>query len=105
MTHNGGRVNMSWHTCYVQISGVKMNKEMEKLFNKKKKIISQLNAVGYKLDAMIDESWNFHYSDTDDDQIIDTLDYGTNNISYETFVEIMDEYKKNLDENGEFGCV
>ena len=78
---------------------------MKELFEKKKKLISKLNDVSLKLDQEIDKKWGFSYSDTDDDVLIDTLDYGNNNISYEEFVRVMNEYKKNYDKDGEFGIV
>lgn len=62
--------------------------------------------IGNTLDSLIVKEWGFHYSETDDDMIIDTLDYGISAISFESFVRKMDEYKKNSDENdGEFGIV
>jgi len=66
---------------------------MKSLFNKKKKLIKQLNEVGYLLDKEIEKRWGFHYSQTDSSKMIDTLDYGTSDISYKDFVEMMDEFK------------
>ena len=81
-------------------------KKIESLFKKKKKLVRQISEVGHELDLLIREQWGFHYSETDDDPIIDTLDYGTNGISFETFVYKMNEYKKNSEENdGDFGIV
>ena len=73
---------------------------MKKLFNKKKKLIKMLNAVGCILDGEIEERWGFHYSQTDSDPMIDTLDYGTDNIDYKAFVEIMDEFKEKQENEG-----
>ena len=70
---------------------------MKGLFNKKKKLIKQINEIGYLLDKEIEERWGFHYSQTDFDPIIDTLDYGTSDIEYKVFVEIMNEYKGEKD--------
>ncbi len=79
---------------------------MKKLFNEKKKLVVKTNKVGHQLDSLIYEEWGFSFSDTDDDPIIDTLDYGTNNISFEQFKERMYKYKKNAEENnGDYGCV
>jgi hypothetical protein len=66
---------------------------MKALFNKKKKLLKQLNDVGYLLDEQINIRWGFHYSQTDSDPMIDTLDYGTSNIDYKEFVERMDNFK------------
>lgn len=80
--------------------------ELKKYFNKKKKIVRETKEIGNTLDSLIVKEWGFHYSETDDDMIIDTLDYGISAISFESFVRKMDEYKKNSDENdGEFGIV
>jgi|GEM_PF-5959292 len=54
---------------------------MKTLFEKKKKLIKQLNKVNFELDRKIEDKWGFSYSDTDDDAMIDTLDYGTQSIS------------------------
>ena len=70
---------------------------MEALFNKKKKLVKQLNEIGYLLDIEIEERWGFHYSQTDSDPMIDTLDYGTSDISYKDFVERMDDFKEMYD--------
>ena len=67
---------------------------MKSLFNKKKKLIKQLNEIGYSLDKEIEKRWGFHYSQTDSDPLIDTLDYGTSDISYKEFVDMMDEFKE-----------
>ena len=62
-----------------------------------------MNDISYELDAEILKKWGFRYSDTDDDPIIDTLDYGHNNISYKDFTKRMDGYKLNFEKNGSFG--
>ena len=67
---------------------------MKALFNKKKKLIQELNHIGRELDMKIEERWGFHYSQTDSDPMIDTLDYGTNDINYKEFVDMMDEFKE-----------
>ena len=66
---------------------------MKAQFNKVKKLTRQLKEEGLKLDRMINEKWGFSYSETDDDKIIDTLDYGTDNITFEEFTSIMNKYK------------
>ena len=82
------------------------NKRLEFLFNSKKNLVKELNCVGSELDKLIREKWGFHYSETDDDFIIDTLDYGTSGINFETFKNKMNQYKQNSDENdGNFGVV
>lgn len=75
---------------------------MKSQFNKVKKLAKQLRVESFKLDQMIDEEWGFNFSETDDDEIIDTLDYGTNSITFENFKSKMDYYKKNKEEQGRF---
>ena len=72
-------------------------KEMKALFNKKKKLIQEANGVGSVLDVKIRERWGFHYSQTDSDPMIDTLDYGTDALDYKGFVEMMDDFKEKQD--------
>lgn len=70
---------------------------MKALFEKKKKILRQLNQVGYELDREIEKRWGFSYSETNDDMLIDTIDYGTCSLSYIEFVKKMNAYKKERD--------
>ncbi len=72
---------------------------MQKLYNKKKRLIKELNAVGFLLDQEIQKRWDFHYSQTDNDQMIDTLDYGTQNLDYKGFIELMNDYKEKQKNN------
>lgn len=72
-----------------------MSKTLKKLFNDKKKAIREAKDIGFQLDQMIVEKWGFHYSETDDDRIIDTLDYGTSGINFEDFESLMDDHKAN----------
>lgn len=87
------------------LSNKKIDMNMKALFNKKKKLARQLKEVGHLLDLEINKKWGFHYSETDDDQIIDTLDYGICGISFDTFIRKMDEYKENLENDEDFGLV
>lgn len=79
-------------------------KQLKKQFEKVRKLTIERHDQGRVLDKMIREKWGFHYSDTDDDPIIDTLDYGTSSISFKDFKERMDEYKKQYDIDETF-CV
>ena len=67
---------------------------MKKLYNKKKRLIDELNKIGQELDRLIEDRWGFHYSQTDNDAIIDTLDYGTNTLDYIEFVSIMNDFEQ-----------
>lgn len=66
---------------------------MKALFNKKKKLVKQLNEIEVILDEKIIERFGFHYSQTDNDPIIDTLDYGTDDIDYLHFIQLMREFE------------
>jgi len=40
------------------------------------------------------EKYGFEFAQTDDDQIIDTLNYGTSSLSFEGYQNAMKDYKK-----------
>ena len=69
---------------------------MKGLYNKKKELLKELKDVNYSLDKQILERFNFHYSQTDSDLIIDALDYGTSDLKYNEFIEIMKDFEKRL---------
>lgn len=66
------------------------NTKLRTQFDKVKKIASKNLTESMKLDEMIRDRWGYHYSENDIDSIIDTLDYGTGNISFKEFLELMD---------------
>lgn len=70
---------------------------MKALYNRKKKLVQELLELGRELDLKIEERWGFHYSNTDDDACIDTLDYGTQDLDYSEFVAKMDGFKKEVE--------
>jgi len=72
---------------------------MKKLYNEKKRLVRELNEVGFLLDMEIEKRFGFHYSQTDNDAMIDTLDYGTQGLEYKDFIELMNEYKKKQKNN------
>lgn len=78
---------------------------MKAQFNKVKKLSIKLKEESYKLDRMIDDCYGFSYSETDDDRIIDTLDYGTDNISFEEFNLRMSQYKKDFEQGKQFTVI
>jgi len=69
---------------------------MKKLFNEKKRLVRLMNRTGYLLDREIEKRFGFHYSQTDSDPMIDTLDYGTQDMEYKDFIELMEKYEKDL---------
>ncbi len=67
---------------------------MKELFYLKKRLVRDMNTIGGLLDSLIVDKWDFHYSETDDDPMIDTLDYGSNSICFDSFCSLMNDYAK-----------
>lgn len=67
---------------------------MRREFEKVKKLTKQRMDASRRLDEIIQYEYGFSYSDFDNDEIIDTLDYATDDISYETFRRLMDAEKQ-----------
>lgn len=72
---------------------------MKVLYEKKKKLAEELRMLGMQLDEKLEKRFGFSYSETDDNEIIDTLDYGTNRLEYSDFIKKMNQYKKQRDKN------
>ncbi len=68
-------------------------KDLKKLFEDKKKAALKSKQAGFALDKKIDKIFGFSYSETDNDEMIDTLDYGINAISFKHFFELMTYYQ------------
>jgi len=83
---------------------MKMEKREEQrlkyLFNKTLKLSREFLDTKLELDDLIIKKFEVHYSEVDDDMLIDTLDYGfsNNNMTYEDFTKRMlknaKEYKE-----------
>lgn len=71
---------------------------MKALYNNLKKKQKEARMLSCKLDQLIQQRWGFHYSQTDHDRIIDTLDYGTDDLEYSQFIKIMDDIKRQIEE-------
>lgn len=69
-------------------------KEFKKLYNQTAKIAAKHLRVRELLDKMIDTEFGFSFSETDEDLIIDTLDYGTSSLSFEGFLSIMEGHRE-----------
>ena len=78
---------------------------MKAQFNKVKKLARKFKDESWKLDRMIDDKWGFSYSETDDDKIIDTLDNGTDDITFEEFKLRMNQYKIDIEEDNKFSVI
>jgi hypothetical protein len=75
---------------------------LKRQYSKVAKLQRELRAEAAYLDTLIQQRWGFNFSETDDDRIIDTLDYGTDGLSFDGFVEKMNEYKAKYDETGKY---
>ena len=63
--------------------------EFKKMFDKHMRLVNKFRESQVNFDRAIVEIWGFHYSDKDNDWIIDLVDIG-NGIDYKTFVAMMD---------------
>lgn len=74
-----------------------MKKFPKRLFNKMFKASVNYGKIKSVFDKMVIEVYGMHYSDVDDDWLIDALDYGTGYVSYDDFCCSMtrhsEEYK------------
>ena len=80
------------------------NKKLKNQFEKVKRLSQKKHEEGHKLDLMIEERWGFSYSDEDLEEIIDTLDYGTSDIPFKRFTELMDNPKIRFQERKDANC-
>jgi len=67
---------------------------MRKQFEKVKKLAKKHLTENKKLSTMIIQKYNTHYSEHDSDRIIDSLDYGYDDIDYFDFCKEMETYSK-----------
>lgn len=61
------------------------------LVYKKQKSLTTLRG---KFNAEIEERFGTHYSDEDDDSLIECLDYGAPGLSFDEFMDAMEKYGK-----------
>ena len=80
-------------------------KSIEDLIKQKQRAVLKMNSIGTELDRLIIEKYGFHYSETNDDPIIDALDYGTNGITPEDFHERMSLYQEDFDNDERFRTI
>ena len=71
-------------------------KYFKKIFNRTAKAALDHRILNRELDSLISQHYQFHYSEYDIEPIIDTLDYGTDKISFEQFIEYMDCKKQDI---------
>lgn len=65
--------------------------ELRKIFNQCKQLSINHSNCSRKLDVLIFKHWYEHFSENDIDPIIDTIDYGTNDITFNVFLEYMND--------------
>jgi len=73
-------------------------KSLRQLFDEAKKAAYKKAEIRRELDERIIAKWGFHFSDVDEDTIIDCLDYAHVDMTFEDFVERMD-YEKSQRED------
>jgi hypothetical protein len=72
------------------------DKYLEVLYNKlydASHVIAQYKA---NFDKFVEAKYGFHYSDLDMDTIIDSLDYGTANMTFAEFDKLMKQKKQEI---------
>lgn len=68
-------------------------KKLEELFKKRLKMASTFKSLCLEFDHIVEKEFGMTHNDTDDDQMIDSLDYGATTITFEEFVDMMNYYK------------
>lgn len=74
-------------------------KEFKKLYNKVSKAAKTKRKLSASLDRLINKYYGFRFSDYDIEPIIDTIDYGINDISFKDFIAYMNEQRDKLIES------
>ena len=72
------------------------------VYNRMKKAAKTHLKYSYQIGNYEREKFGFEFSETNDDQIIDTLDYGISDLSFENYLKAMNEYKKKFNNGGEY---
>jgi hypothetical protein len=73
------------------------NNKLKELFERRRQLAREQLDISLEFDKELYEHYDFAFNDTDDDDMIDTLDYGTSYISFENFIERMEHYKNSDD--------
>ena len=63
--------------------------KLEKLFNQKQEIAAENAKIGKAFDEEMKQCFWYTYSDCDADILIDSLDYGIRNVSFDEFITEM----------------
>lgn len=68
------------------------DRKLKKLFEERRALARKNLEVALEFDKKLSEYYDFPFNETDNDEMIDTLDYGTNSISFEEFIKRMEHY-------------
>ena len=81
---------------------MKPPKGFKSLFKRQQKALREFNKLTLELDRVIEETWGFSHSATDDSDLIDTVDYGTVNIDADEFIDMMNYYHQSFSRGEDF---
>lgn len=71
----------------------------KEIYNKAKKAAKEHQEYCFLLGNIEQELFGFEFAETESDAIIDTINYGTQSLSFESYLEEMKFYKKSFDES------
>lgn len=78
----------------MEITKDMLSEELIADFYKAQTLASEHLSVITRINKYFDALYGFCYNDTDNDQAIDSLDYGLSSISIEAFLTVMNEASK-----------
>lgn len=71
-------------------------KEFKRRYDNLKRLARRYMDASKEFDLYAQDFYDFSHSDTDDDELIDTLDYGINSISFKEYVRRMNAYEEDF---------
>ena len=71
----------------------------KQIYNKAKKLSQELHIYCNLLGDFENKLYGFEFAETDSDAIIDTINYGIQDLSFDDYIKEMEFYKKSFDEN------
>ena len=72
------------------------NAMLRALYIRQAKLAQEMKNNERTIGSLIKKRFGFHYSKADLEPIIDTLDYGSNNLSYKGFIDLMNEAREEI---------
>lgn len=76
----------------------KENALLMRLYIRQAALAQEMRKNEFLIKPLIEKRWGFHYSQVDSHLIIDTLDYGTSQCTYTEFVQLMNEYREEIED-------